>query len=613
MAPGLNRRLLAPAIAVPAVALIVFFSWAFDRVGHQDRVLRHVTLAGIDVSGMRRPELQSEVRKLATNFTSTQVVIEASGTTINTTTQELGLRVDEDATTDAVLAVGRRGFALGQFTSWGESLFSKRSTAVRLVVDRTVVSDALYRLDSAPNAKPIEPGFTVKNSQVIAVDGSAGSVIDPIELTSELAHAQYGNNPLRISLKRKAVSPRYSLKDAQELVEEAKQLTAQPLTVAVNNATITLAPETLRSWLQPSLEGGILDIGINSQMANAALAAAFEKAVAAPTDATVTLDPASNAPVVVPGKDGAKCCAPEAAQAVLQALRDRPQVGIVLPTAPVPPGITADDMAKLGIKELVGTFTTKHVAGQPRVTNIHRMADLVRGQILKPGETLSINQLVGPRTEEKGFVLAPAIVDGNLHDHEEVGGGVSQFMTTLFNAAFFAGLDYGEYQSHTIYINRYPYGREATINWPAPDLQVKNTTPYGILVWNSYTDTSITVSLYSTKHFSDVKQGAITEVLTGLSCTDVRTERIRTFLDGRTVKDTIRARYQAADGLKCTDPLPEGTLPQHNPNGPPVVVPTTTTTVPPTTTLAPGATSPPTTATTVPPTTIVRPTTTKKP
>ena len=54
---------------------------------------------------------------------------------------------------------------------------------------------------------------------------------------------------------------------------------------------------------------------------------------------------------------------------------------------------------------------------------------------------------------------------------EAVGGGISQFATTLFNAAFFAGLDIPEYQSHSIYITRYPYGREATLSYPAPDLE----------------------------------------------------------------------------------------------------------------------------------------------
>ena len=91
---------------------------------------------------------------------------------------------------------------------------------------------------------------------------------------------------------------------------------------------------------------------------------------------------------------------------------------------------------------------------------------------------------------------------------EAVGGGISQFATTLFNASFFAGLDMPEYQSHSIYISRYPYGREATLNYPAPrSRSSSNNTPYGVLVWPTYTGTSLTVTLYSTKYAPGTQTG----------------------------------------------------------------------------------------------------------
>ena len=186
--------------------------------------------------------------------------------------------------------------------------------------------------------------------------------------------------------------------------------------------------------------------------------------------------------------------------------------------------MSTEQLNALGIKEVVSNFTTRHKAGEARVTNIHRMADLVRGTIIRPGEVFSINQLVGERTEEKGFVFAPAIAEG-LHE-DQVGGGVSQFATTLFNASFFAGLDFVQYQSHSLYISRYPYGREATLGWPGPDLQIRNTTPYGILIWPSYTNSSLTVTLFSTKYFDNVDQTNQTTAPSGV-CTSVVTQRTR--------------------------------------------------------------------------------------
>ena len=214
---------------------------------------------------------------------------------------------------------------------------------------------------------------------------------------------------------------------------------------------------------------------------------------------------------------------------------------------------------KLGIKEPVGTvtvwkgqpqvksFTTYYGCCEPRVTNIHHIADAVRGTIVKPGETFSLNGRVGKRTTAKGYVEAGVIYNG-VHA-TDVGGGVSQFSTTLFNAAFFAGMDFVEYQSHTIHFDRYPFGREATLGWEHPDQKWKNTTPYGVMIWTSYTDTSVTVTLWSTQNVYG-QQTAQTTAKVG-PCTRVRTERTRTWADGHTSIDHVGSIYRPAEGVSC--------------------------------------------------------------
>src|SRR3546814_12973131 len=112
----------------------------------------------------------------------------------------------------------------------------------------------------------------------------------------------------------------------------------------------------------------------------------------------------------------------------------------------------------------------------------------------------------------------------------------------MFNAAFFAGLDIDEYQAHSEYFDRYPRGREATMGFPSPDLRFTNNTPYGILIWTSYTDTSLTVTLYSTP-YATAEQTAISEGTTG-RCRTVVPTRTRPFPDGHTEDDTFRARYR---------------------------------------------------------------------
>jgi vancomycin resistance protein YoaR len=217
-----------------------------------------------------------------------------------------------------------------------------------------------------------------------------------------------------------------------------------------------------------------------------------------------------------------------------------------------------DDLARWaggdGVVDVVGEFTTMHACCESRVANVHRIADLIRGQYLLPGETFSINGFVGERTVEKGFVGAGVIEQGRFT--EDVGGGISQFATTIFNAAFFAGLDFVEYQSHSIYISRYPYGREATLSFPKPDLVFTNTTEYPVLIWPTYTDTSITVTLYSTENVEVIETGQ--EQRPARSCTQVETYRTRNYSDGTSVDDSVIALYRPAEGLDCDgNPTPE--------------------------------------------------------
>ena len=114
----------------------------------------------------------------------------------------------------------------------------------------------------------------------------------------------------------------------------------------------------------------------------------------------------------------------------------------------------------------MSSFTTHHPAGQPRVKNIHRIADLLQNTVILPGERFSLNEKVGPRTKAGGFVKAPVIYEGEFT--EDIGGGVSQFATTFFNAAFFGGYELVTHKAHTYYISRYPQGREATVPSPSP-------------------------------------------------------------------------------------------------------------------------------------------------
>ena len=168
------------------------------------------------------------------------------------------------------------------------------------------------------------------------------------------------------------------------------------------------------------------------------------------------------------------------------------------------PGQTANRVAAMtGVpcnpRVRIASFTTTFTAGQPRVVNIQTIARAADGAVVDPGATFSLNDHVGPRTEEKGYVPAPAIIGGEIYccDHPvNIGGGTSQFATTLYNAIFYSGLDEVSHRPHSIYFSRYPLGIEATLGYPGPDVVFRNDTASPVSIHSSYTDRSVTVELW---------------------------------------------------------------------------------------------------------------------
>lgn len=169
--------------------------------------------------------------------------------------------------------------------------------------------------------------------------------------------------------------------------------------------------------------------------------------------------------------------------------------GLVLVALLLPAG--AAEAQPAGPDDRISSFTTRYPCCQPRVTNIKRAAALLDGTVIRPGGMFSMNAALGRRTRARGFVAAPQISGGLLVD--SVGGGISQVATTIYNAAFLAGLELVEHTPHSFYISRYPKGREATISWGGPELVIRNDweAPARLRVRTS--DTAITVSVFSSR------------------------------------------------------------------------------------------------------------------
>jgi vancomycin resistance protein YoaR len=173
------------------------------------------------------------------------------------------------------------------------------------------------------------------------------------------------------------------------------------------------------------------------------------------------------------------------------------------------PEFTTEQAEQLKPTEVIGEFTTRYPHAAYRNTNLGRAATSVNGTVLMPGEIFSLNDTLGPRTADNGYVDGYVINEGRLV--KEGGGGISQAATTLYNAAFFAGYEDIEHKPHSLYFDRYPAGREATIYYGALDMRFRNDTEFPAVI-QGYTNPSspgergsITFKIWSQRTYDKVE------------------------------------------------------------------------------------------------------------
>ena len=165
--------------------------------------------------------------------------------------------------------------------------------------------------------------------------------------------------------------------------------------------------------------------------------------------------------------------------------------------------LSAEEATAASEYKIIGTYTTKTTSNSVRNKNIQLAAEAINGTILKPGEEFSFNNVVGQRTEAKGYGAAAAYNEGEVV--QEVGGGICQVSTTLYNAVLRSGLKTTKRQSHTFEPSYVTPGRDATVSWGGPDYrfanvpskaEYSNDTSYSIGIKAHYANREVTISIY---------------------------------------------------------------------------------------------------------------------
>lgn len=496
---GLRRVPVIGGLVVLGLLLAVVLLSAGVRVARPG-VLPGTVVEGQDLSGLDGPELRSTIAAIAARRAQQPVrpvVTDPDGGPSSAGTpspaRDLGYALDVDATVQRVLGRGRQGNPLealrDQLRAFGDAV----EVAPVQGVDGATLGGWAEGAAAALAVPPIEGDVRFDGQQVRTTAPQSGLAVDPAALGASGREAALTDGAADARLAGTRVPPMTSAAEVEAAAEVARQAVAAPVVLRRGDATIELSPEQLAAAarIAPAEDGPSL------QLDPAALAPALgdlARFAVAPVDATFAVE--GGVPRVVASTPGFSVSPEAVAAQVLEMITAGGPRDVELRGEVVEAARTTAAAEALGITAEVSSFTTNHDCCENRVQNIHRIAELVRGAVVAPGETFSVNGYVGERTRANGFVADGAIQDGEFVD--EVGGGVSQFATTIYNAAYFGGYAIPEHKAHSQYISRYPEGREATLNYPNVDVKILNDSPFGIYIDTSFTDTSITVTFYGT-------------------------------------------------------------------------------------------------------------------
>ena len=464
-----------------------------------------------------------------------------------------------------------------------------------IAVDSAKLDSQVAQLAGTIDVPPIEPTISVTRSGTKVQAGKPGLALDQPAIAAQLTDA--------FMLPRKPIAapiitaePNISKAAVQEATDLARTAVSAPVQVDAAGTIASIRPGAIAQALNftaegdrfvPSLDGAVLHQAIGRQLEGVET-----------TGRNATFEIVKGKPVVVPSVVGNGVSDEELSSKVLTVIGNpEPNRTVAVTMGVRDPELTTAQAEALGVTERISTFTQKFPYAAYRVQNIGQAAKYVNGTLLLPGETFSLNDTIKERTEKNGYTVGFLIGPGGIFA-EDFGGGVSASATTVWTGAFFAGMEPKQVQAHSIYISRYQAGLEATVGWGLFDMSFTNTSPYGVFITTKITNTSMSVSFWSTKVYDEIKAefGPRTNIKPfatiydksekclgqgGSEGFDIDVDRVF-YQDGAEVKrETISTAYRPAPEVICgkkPKPLPvclEGELPKPSarPNAKPTCAP----------------------------------------
>jgi vancomycin resistance protein YoaR len=458
--------------------------------GSGDHIAAGVTVSDLKVGGLTPEEAQAKLEATAKRYASIPVVFTAAERRF--TLRPAALDVEADWAAAAQEAVDRGD---GPLPIRGLQRVRLRLTGSEVEptadVFEAALNDHVSRIAAAVDRPAREASLALNGVEPEIVPGQAGRTLDRGAAADAMVAALAGFDRSEQPLPVVVDAPEVTSDTLAPVARQLRVVLSAPVRLTYNGAGFTFMPEQMARLLALPANGET-QLRIKQEVAARRLDNIARGLARVPQNADFAVR--GNGRVrVVPSRPGRELNLAATSAALLRAASSPTNRVAAIVVAEFEPRLTTAEAQALRVERQLASYSTLYAGTADRINNLQLAIDILDGARIAPGETWSFNEFVGPRTAERGFRSAPVIMDGKYE--EGIGGGVSQVATTVFNAAWEAGIKIGERHAHALYISRYPDGRDATVNYPDVDLKLVNDTPRWIVLKASYDESGIVVRL----------------------------------------------------------------------------------------------------------------------
>jgi vancomycin resistance protein YoaR len=513
--PNRSGGMLLNVVLILLIAVLLAAGgglYYLDR-SYQGKIYPNVTVQGLPVGEMTPDAAEAALRGQYTDFLRQPITLTFGDRVWRPTPSEIGIDFDFKGAIDQAYRAGRGNRMIDNLQEVAAIWQNGLELPLRVTFDQAVMQRYVAGLRAELESAPADAQLRLDGIQVTTTPSHTGRQVLVDETVQDLTTSLRTFKPGTVELRTRDLPPR--LHDAEVAAARARieAILQGPLTLQVERKEYTWTPEEIALMLRigrvsQSATSDRIDVILDQYQVDRRMRKIADETGRGSVNPRLAWNN-GDLKIIKPGKPGLRLDETKARELIVASIAGANRT-LVLPVREVDPQVTEANMHNIGIDELVAVGTSDFSGSAPyRIHNVGTGMQILNGILVAPGEEFSFNENIGSIDERNGFVQGYAIIQNRTQ--LEFGGGICQDSTTMFRAAFWAGLPITERWGHSFYISWYDkyglgpngngQGMDATIFTGGPDLKFVNDTGNWLLIqsWSNPKTGVAQVEFYGTK------------------------------------------------------------------------------------------------------------------